>query len=368
MVQATGVIKELSRLSWKHTYVAVARLVTHAERRSRIARKFAIHVERFASMLVSVATSFLISSCISAEVLPTGTRFEARLCAPTGSRISHPGDPIEATVIAPVLADNRLVIPMGATLVGVVRRVERLGLGLKHLTSEIAYRFNIVQLPDGTAVPVQARVVQVETAKERVNDQGVISGIYPTANVSSTAALYVIPLLYLDPAFGVPLLGVKSLIARSPDPEIYYPAGTEVILQLTADADIRRLRVQKNQFALLSAAEMDDVNRVLAQLPQQGTDRGPNHPSDLINILFLGSRESIDRAFRAAGWSGAQRSSLRTIYRMYHAMVQRMGYSMAPMGKLMLNGVTADIEYQKSLNTFSKRHHARLWKQGQEDA
>jgi LssY C-terminus len=322
----------------------------------------------FATLLASVATLILVPSYLTAEVLPAGTRFEARLSGPTGSRISHPGDPIEASVITPVLADGRLVIPQGAIVSGVVKRVERLGLGLKHLTSGIEYRFDTVQLPDGTPIPVQARVVQVETAKERVNDQGVIGGIYPTANLSSTTAFYVLPLLYLDPEFGVPLLGIKSLIARSPDPEIYFPAGTEMILQLTAEADVRSHGVPQNDIAPLSAAEMADVTRVLAKLPQQRTDRGPNHPSDLINILFLGSRESLNRAFQAAGWSGAQRSSLRSIYRMYHCMVQRMGYSMAPMGKLMLNGVTADVEYQKSLNTFSKRHHVRLWKQGQEDA
>jgi hypothetical protein len=32
------------------------------------------------------------------------------------------------------------------------------------------------------------------------------------------------------------------------------------------------------------------------------------------------------------------------------------------MGKLTLNGTPADLAYQKSLNTFSRRHHLRLWK------
>jgi hypothetical protein len=36
---------------------------------------------------------------------------------------------------------------------------------------------------------------------------------------------------------------------------------------------------------------------------------------------------------------------------------------MAPMGRLTLNGATADAEYQKSLDTFSRRHHLRLWEQ-----
>src|SRR5689334_5806025 len=106
-------------------------------------------LRHFATLLLaSVATLLLAPACMTGEVLPAGTRFEARLSTPTGSRISHPGDPVEGVVIAPVLTDGRLVIPLGATVSGVVQRVERLGLGLKHLTSGIEYRFDTVQLPD----------------------------------------------------------------------------------------------------------------------------------------------------------------------------------------------------------------------------
>jgi hypothetical protein len=317
---------------------------------------------------LAMVTFILFPSSVVAKILPAGMRLEARLSVPSGSRISHPGDHIEAVVIAPVFEDGQLLIPEGAIVSGIVESVDRLGLGLKHLTSGIQYRFDNVQWQHGTAIPFDARVIQVETAKERVSARGVVGGIYPTANLSSSAAFYVLPLLCVDPEFGVPMLGIKFLIARSPDPEIYFPAGTEIILQLTAEADIPGSFGPVSHVPPLSAAQLANARGVLAQLPQQHTNRGRNRPSDLINILFLGSRESINRAFQAAGWSGAQRSSMRSIYRMYHCMVQRMGYSTAPMGKLTLNGVTADAEYQKSLNTFSKRHHVRLWKQGEQDA
>ena len=305
---------------------------------------------------------------MTAEILPVGTLVEARFSAPTGSRISRSGDQIAATVIAPVFSDGQLMIPQGAIVSGVVGTVERLGLGLKHLTATIEYRFDRLQFPDGDAIPIRARVAQVETARERVNARGTISGIYPTANASSGVAFYALPLLWIEPEVAVPVFAIKCVIARSPDPEIYFPAGTEVILQLSANADIPKSRTPPHLMASLSAAEMADAQRILAQLPQQRTNRGGNHPSDLINILFLGGREPINRAFHAAGWDIAQRRSLRSIFRMYHCMVQRTGYSAAPMGKLTLNGVKADLDYQKGLNTFSKRHHVRLWKQRQENA
>jgi hypothetical protein len=317
--------------------------------------------------LAAIGMLIVAVSSIDAEEIAAGTDLEARLYTPTGSRFSHPGDPVQAVVIAPIVVDGRLVVPQGAIISGAVEKVERLGLGLKHLTAGIGYRFDTLRLPNGTPIPIQAHVVDVETAKERVNAQGLVGGIYPTANVSSSIALYTLRLLCVDPDLGVPMLGIKFLIARSPDPEIYFPPGTEMILQLSAKLDVPIDGVSHDRVASLSAAEMADARRIVSELPHQRTDRGRNRPADLINILFFGDRDSISRAFRAAGWSGAQRNSLLSIYRIYHCMVQRMGYGMAPMGKLTLNGLAADAEYQKSLDTFSKRHHLRLWKQNDQN-
>jgi LssY C-terminus len=57
---------------------------------------------------------------------------------------------------------------------------------------------------------------------------------------------------------------------------------------------------------------MVDVHRIIAKVPPQRTGKGHSNPSDLVNILFLGSGESISRAFHAAGWSGAQGTSIRS--------------------------------------------------------
>ena len=320
------------------------------------------------ALFIGIMPLILDPSYTDAEVLPAGTGIEVRLLTSTGSRTSRAGDPIQGMVISPVFAEGRLLIPQGTIISGRIENVERLGLGLKHLTASLDYQFDLVQWPDGTFSPIQTRVVEVETGKEHVNAAGTIQGIYPTASLSSTVAFYTLPVLCLNPGLVAPVLGVKFMIARSPDPEIYFPAGAEMILKLTAAADILPPGASYNRPAPLTEEETARARQILAKLPQQRTNRGRNHPSDLVNILFLGDHESISRAFHAAGWSGAQRRSLLSIYRMYHCMVQRNGYSMAPMGRLTLNGVNADAEYQKSLDTFSKRHHLRLWQQNQENA
>lgn len=305
--------------------------------------------------LVSTSAFFRIS----AEELKAGSLLEARLNVATGSGVSRPGDRVSATVIAPVYKEGRIVIPQEAILTGDVQKVVRLGLGLKHLAASIAYDFDTLRLPGGEVISIKTSLAEVETAKERVSDDGVVHGISPTANLSSSLASYAWPLLYAAPVAGMPVMAVKFLIARSPDSEILFPAGTEVILRVTETVSVPKtmapLRVTR-----ITPEDEAKVHQILEGYPQRAEKGGK--PSDLLNILFLGSAEQIDRAFRAAGWSGAERTSPMSIYRMYHCLVERRGYKRAPMGKLTLNGTPADGAYQKSLNTFSRRHHLRLWK------
>jgi len=44
------------------------------------------------------------------------------------------------------------------------------------------------------------------------------------------------------------------------------------------------------------------------------------------------------------------------------ATLRQSGYSTAPVSTLLLDGRPPDLVLQKSLNTFAKRHHLRVWK------
>jgi len=319
----------------------------------------------FFTLALSAALFFVVAS---ADELPPGTTIAVRLSGATGSHVSHAGDPVDGMIIAPVLLHGSVLVPQGATVFGTVASVRRLGFGLRHLTASIVYRFRTLQLPDGETTPIETRLIEVEMAKERVNADGSVGGIHPTANLSSSVSFYALPFLYATPAVAGPALAIKFLIARSPDPEIYFPAGTEMILQLTAAASVQRPDNSPPGIASLSADQIAEAEMFLggASLPPLAAKKS-GRPSDRVNIVILGSRDQIDRAFHAAGWAGANGRSAMTIYRMYHCLVERIGYTMAPMQKLTLNGRPADAVYEKSLNTFSKRHHLRLWKEQQSD-
>jgi hypothetical protein len=298
---------------------------------------------------------------LQAAVLPYGSVLEVRLLHKVGSRVSHLGDAVEASLITPYFDHERLLLPAGVIISGRVERVDRLGLGLRHAAARLDLHFTRLQLSDGTLVPFDAHVASVETARESVRTDGTIVGINPTANFSTgVSALFTLANL-AEREFRIPILGFKFLAARSPDAEISFPAGTEMLLRVTRNAEIRTPANRNSDVPLLSAAQISDVQNVLAGIPEQQTDRGGNRPSDLVNILILGSREQVVRSFHAAGWTTPESHGVMALYHMFHCAVERKGNSHLPMSNLRLNGNVPDAAFEKSLDTFSKRHHIRLW-------
>lgn len=285
---------------------------------------------------------------------------EARLSGAAGSRISHRGDPIEATIIAPISADGQIVVPQGSKLIGSIASASPIGLGIKHSHASITFGFDKLLLPNGDAIPVHAQLMEVDTAKEYVDDQGAVRGIHPIASFSSSLTFYVVPLLLVNPAVGAPVWGVKSMIAPSANSEIGFPTGTEMLLRLssavtfaTGNADF------SSPTQSLSPGDLEEIEQMLKNSAQRARMGG--HPSDMVNLLLIGNRSALDRAFYASGWSQAHRKSPASLYRMYLALTKRIGYPRAPMNALTLNGMPSSFVQQKSLNTVQKRHHVRLW-------
>ncbi len=318
-------------------------------------------------MTSSLLITWLIAFCCSsllAQNLPVGTILEARLSNATGSRISHRGDPVEATVIAPVYVKGRTLVPPGSKIFGSVSEVKRLGLGLKYATASLGYEFNSLRLSNGETVPVHLQLLQVETAKEHVDRDGIVRGIHPIVGLSSGLSFFTVPLSFLSPVVSVPVWGMKSVIAPSANPEIYFPQGTEVFLRLTVGANVPYSNVDVSRIAAFSPGEATQVQRSLSSLEQRRAYLG-TRPSDWVNLVFIGSRKQMNRAFQSAGWTEAHGRSPVSLYCMYLALTKRKGYPKAPMNTLTLNGIPSDFVYQKSLDTVEKRHHVRLWKDPQ---
>jgi LssY C-terminus len=314
----------------------------------------------FRELSFLACSMLLLSLPVSAQDLPEGTVLEARLSGATGSRISHRGDPIEATIIAPVSLHGRILVPQGSKLFGSVTNATAIGLGLKHSTATLSYGFRELLIPGGTTIPVNTQLVEVDTAKEHVDDLGTVYGIHPIVSLSSGVAYFAVPLLLANPTIGVPVWGVKSVIAPSANPEIHFPTGAELILRLSTAVTLPEpntdFRVPAESFSPSDLKEIDELLKNSEQRAHMG-DRS----SDIVNVLFLGSRSQMDRAFHASGWLAAQRKSPISLYRMYLALTKRSGYPRAPTNALTLNGAPSSFVQQKSLDTVEKRHHVRVW-------
>jgi hypothetical protein len=111
----------------------------------------------------------------------------------------------------------------------------------------------------------------------------------------------------------------------------------------------------------LTADELNSLDHAAASMPKRTTNRS-QHASDLINLMFVGSREQVSAAFEAAGWTETPQATFRSHLRNIRALMEHEGNHAAPMSTLLLDGSPADMMWQKGLNDVAKRHHIRIWK------
>jgi hypothetical protein len=92
------------------------------------------------------------------------------------------------------------------------------------------------------------------------------------------------------------------------------------------------------------------------------TITGDGLPGDPVNLVLIGTRQQLQSAFAAAGWSEADRLGLASSWHMVRAFVFNSPYATAPFSTLYLFGRGQDIGFQKAIDDSPrKRHHIRFW-------
>jgi hypothetical protein len=92
------------------------------------------------------------------------------------------------------------------------------------------------------------------------------------------------------------------------------------------------------------------------------TVTGDGLPGDPVNLVLVGTRDQLGKAFAAAGWFGADPISFKSSWRMTWTFVRNIPYPTAPFSTLYLFGRGQDIGFQKAIdNSPRKRHHIRFW-------
>ncbi len=83
--------------------------------------------------------------------------------------------------------------------------------------------------------------------------------------------------------------------------------------------------------------------------------------ADVVNLAFIGSREQVQAAFQQAGWTTGDAFTRHSFVRTFYAFLNDSTYDQAPMKAQLLEGKPADMNWQKSLNSYNRRDHLRVW-------
>ncbi|HTW66904.1 MAG TPA: LssY C-terminal domain-containing protein [Bryobacteraceae bacterium] len=308
------------------------------------------------SVLLSIAT-------LTIRPLPEGTPLHIRLTCTVGSYASTPGSPVTAVLIAPVKLDGETMLPAGSALSGTVKSVTRVGFGLRHETAGLDLVFSQITPPEGKTIPISARVTEVDNGRERVTRDGRIQGVRSTGSISYRVSGYIRTMLQWEFHAALADWAIRSLLMELPEPEIYYPAGVELTLALSQPLfTSAHPSPGEPDSSLLSYGEREDLSDIVSRLPYRTRAPISGRPSDLTNVLVIGSHDEIVTAFDAAGWSQPTPTTLRGRISFIRAVAELRGDEAAPMSLLLLDGSQPDMSWQKGLNDVAKRHHIRLWR------
>jgi hypothetical protein len=268
------------------------------------------------------------------------------------------------------MMDDAAAVPVGSRLLGTVLESRGVGLGLKRERARLELSFDHLLLPNGEQLAIGAELTGFDNARETVDRGGRIRGIRSTnalgermnvrlggVRLTPFRAVYRSSLV----AFPLEAIGIwaaNTIIFGMTDPEIDYPVGSEFELRLTTpwlhEARFPAYRGEKPETAFDQAALQDFLDQQPAlSYFEKGEEADP------VNLLLVGDAA---KGLAAAGWNGADEKRPRNCFRALRAVATARAYHTGPMTPLLLDQRRPDGEWQKSFNTYAKRHHLRMWR------
>ncbi|HCC56106.1 MAG TPA: hypothetical protein DEQ47_02370 [Solibacterales bacterium] len=294
----------------------------------------------------------LTLSCCLAHEIPAGTTLQVRLTDPISTASATAGTEVHAVTIAPVVVNGTVVIPQHTAILGkVISAVS--AAQAENQQARLMLQFT------GATVPLHALVANVDNAREPVNDKGEIEGIVPKQTFEGLADRGIEKLNKNQrySQLGSILEAAKEALVKPVDPEISYEPGVEMTLRLTQAVNVAN---PPDYHSPPPFPKPGEIKAMVDQLPY--ITYAGDQPSDVTNLLFIGSEEQLTHAFAEAGWSTAQELGHASAFETARAMIEARGYKEAPVSLLLLDGRAPSLVFQKGNNTFAMRHHLRIWR------
>ncbi len=310
-------------------------------------------------MVRSVVVAVLLSSAALAVQIPSGTELQIRLKTAVAASSAKAGQKLEAVIIEPVVVNGQLAILPGALVEGTVQEAKpSTGADVR---ASLLPAFTKLKTADGKkTAAIDAKVTSVDNARETVDDKGTIAGILASETLAGRADQGIEKVSQKSQSFGDLLSAVKGVFFKDDvDTDINYPAGTEMTLALNKAMSWTESGSLPKLSDIAPASAVADL---VTREPFRTVTDKTNKPSDVTNVMLLGSRQQVEEAFTAAGWSTAEALNAQSKIETARAIGELRGYKEALVSILLLDGQKPDLVFQKQLNTFAKRHHVRIWR------
>lgn len=307
--------------------------------------------------VLAIAPAWVLQAQVD---IPTGTNLSIRLTGSLSSRHSQAGQPVAATLIAPVRVHGKEILPAGFIVRGTVANPTPAHKRLNHSVLWLSFGELIGKKNHST--DFRARVLSVDNGRESVDSEGVIHGLRPLRRRPGEIEDLLLLAAAAHPAVLASLELGRFIVAEEDKPHIAYEKGVELWLTLTSPLRIAAMPEPENaqHTAVLSASK--DLRALVSRLPlRTATPRGT--PSDLVNLLLLGSQQAVVNAFTRAGWLPAERLDLKTEAATFFAVADHHSYKEGPVSSLLIDNQKPALVFEKETNTFAKRHHVRIWRQ-----
>lgn len=194
----------------------------------------------------TVAASTSIPPSASTLTVPADTKAAIEMLSGLHTRVSHVDDPIEARLLKPVYVDGRVALPYGTLLEGHITRIQP--VGRMHRPAEMAFRFDMISLPDGQTAPITAVLSAFsgpQLRKVRIDNEGnlrgtrgfswkgIVGGLAAAGSFASIKAAIAgaATLAYSLPVGGAAFLGYELLVPRGN--EVHVPPDTQFRIRLS---------------------------------------------------------------------------------------------------------------------------------------
>jgi hypothetical protein len=308
--------------------------------------------------LIPALTLFVCALRPSAAAeLSRGEVLQVRLTTRVCSQASKAGDRVTAVILGRTRGDAGDEVA-GAELSGTVTESRAVGFGVKHTRARLRLQFDTLRLPGSDAVSISTRLLGVDNARESVDAAGAIHGIDAGAGPTNQISSRMVRMPSLNPYPDLALLAYKLASPIFADPEIHYPAGTELSILVAAPLALPAGGPGKVKIFSEPEARLEELVQDLPVRTQSGNGE---RAADVVNLVFVGPRSQLVQAFRSSGWSTSDRRNAASLARGLRAVFEQRNYDTAPMSRQTIGGRAPDLTWQKGLNDQAKRHHIRVW-------